>query len=389
LNAGSRFSADGLSYPADLNAATAAGQTVQNPEGIDSSSTFPERVYQWGASVQQLLPGQFTAQAGYLGNAGRGLITRRWGNTIDGMSPYGVVSRQNPAFGEIDYIAGGGTDNYHALQLQLNRRFTADLVIGAQYSWSHNITDTQSDETTLQNPACLRCDKGPADFDVRQAATFDVVYHVPLGSGSRHLGNGMAGKLLASWSTAVLYNVRSGIPVNVDLTRSDVSFLDPSGQVVAPGTPDARPVLDTPDGGGAHATMRPNVVSGVNPYLDNRLLVFNPAAFSVPQLGAYGNLGYNALDGPGFSQCDGQITRAFALGERSALQFRADFYNLLNHANFAQPTSTLVNVAPFVQPGEAFGSSQSANFGVISSTIGRNLGLGTSRQIQLGLRLSF
>jgi hypothetical protein len=61
----------------------------------------------------------------------------------------------------------------------------------------------------------------------------------------------------------------------------------------------------------------------------------------------------------------------------------------LNHANFAQPTSTLVNVAPFVQPGEAFGSSQSANFGVISSTIGRNLGLGTSRQIQLGLRLSF
>ena len=83
------------------------------------------------------------------------------------------------------------------------------------------------------------------------------------------------------------------------------------------------------------------------------------------------------------------MTRSFRFGEQASLEFRADCYNLLNHANFAQPTDMLVNAAPFVQPGEAFGTNQSANFGVISSTIGRNLGLGTARQMQLGLRLSF
>jgi hypothetical protein len=127
----------------------------------------------------------------------------------------------------------------------------------------------------------------------------------------------------------------------------------------------------------------------VNPYLDGRLRVYNPAAFTLPALGTYGNLGRNALLGPGFSQLDFQATRTFRFRERGALEARLDFYNLLNHPNFAQPTAKLVNVDPLTQPGEAFGDSQSENFGVISRTIGRNLGLGTSRQIQAGLRLSF
>ena len=388
-NAAPRFSADDLSFPADMNAAAAAGLTVQTPIGIDTSSRFAERVYQWGLSVQQVLPAQFTAQAAYLGSAGRDLLTRRWGNLVTGMTPYGELLRQNPAFGEIPYIAGGGSAGYQALQLQLNRRFAEDLLVGAQFSWSHNLTDTQSEGTALQNPACLQCEKGPADFDVRRAASVNAIYHVPLGRGSRHWNRGVAGAALAGWSAGALFSVRTGVPVNVTLTRSDVSFVDATGQVVAAGTPGAFPVLDTPAGGGTYGAFRPGVVAGVNPYLDSRLSVFNPAAFTVPQLGSYGNLGRDALTGPGFSQLDGQATRAFHFGERTELQFRADIYNALNHANFAPPTGMLVNVSPFIQPGAAFTAAQSANFGVISSTVGRNLGLGTSRQIQLGLRVSF
>jgi hypothetical protein len=388
-NIAPRLSADFLSYPTDVQAVAAAGMAVEDPVGIDSSTHFPERVYQWGLSVQQILPGGFTAQAGYVGSAGRNLLTRRWGNLTTGINPYGLPLRQNPAFSEIAYVAGGGSANYNALQLQLNRRFAQDFLVGAQYSWSHNIADTQSDETTLQDPNCLRCEKGPADFDVRHSAALNAFYNVPLGRGSGRWSTGVAGQVLAGWSLGAIFGIRSGLPVNVNLNRTDISFVDAAGTLVPIGTPGARPVPDTPYGGGTRGTLRPSVAAGVNPYLDDRLMIFNPAALTIPQFGAYGNLGHNALVGPGFSQLDAQITRTFHIGERGAVEFRADFYNLLNHTNFAQPVAMLVNAEPLLQPGQAFGMEQSSNFGVISSTIGRNLGLGTSRQIQFGLRVAF
>jgi len=388
-NEATRVSADNQSYPTDMLAVDAAGHALDNPIGIDPSAKFPERVSQWGFSVQQVLPAQFTLQAAYLGSAGRNLLTNRWANLVTGMTPYATVIRQDPAYGEIGYVAAGGNANYNALQLQFNRRFTADFVVGAQYSWSHNITDAPSDAEVVQDPNCLRCEKGPADFDVRQSAALDANYHIPLGRGARHLTKGPAGMVLAGWSTGAVFNVRSGLPVNVVLQRSDVAWIDAGGQMVSLGTPGAVPVLDTPYGGGTRGTLRPDVVGGVSPYTGNRLLVFNPAALTVPQRGAYGDMGRDALLGPGFAQLDFQATRSFRISERSGLEFRADCYNLMNHANFAQPSAMLVNVSPFVQPGEPFGAAQSANFGVISSTIGRNLGLGTARQIQLGLRLTF
>jgi hypothetical protein len=388
-NAAARISADGLSFPADMDAAAASGRTVENPSGIDPASRFPGRVTQWGLSVQQVLPARFTAQAAYLGSAGRNLLTNRWGNFVTAISPYGQLMRQNPAFGEIAFVAAGGSDNYQAMQLQLSRRFTDDFLAGIQYSWSHNITDVPSDGVALQNPNCLRCEKGAADFDARHSATFNGHYRVPLGRGSRHLSSGVPGYAFEGWSAGAIMSFRTGLPVNVNLQRSDLAFFTRDGLMVPLGTPGALPVLDTPLGGATRGSFRPDAAPGVSPYLDQRLLVFNPAAFTLPAIGAYGNLARNALRGPGFSQLDTQITRTFRFGERSALDFRADFYNLLNRANFAQPSSTLINVTPFIQPGGAFGMDQAANFGVISSTIGRNLGLGTSRQIQLGLRLSF
>ncbi len=241
----------------------------------------------------------------------------------------------------------------------------------------------------MQYPDCLRCEKGPADFDLRHTATFNVYYRVPFGLGSRHLSKGPAGFLLADWSLGTVFSIRGGLPVNVDLQRTDMSFLNSAGQLVAAGTTGAHPVLDTPAGGGTYGTLRPDAVAGVSPVVNQRLNLFNPAAFSVPRLGSYGNLGRNALRGPAFAQADFQATRSFRFSERTTLQFRADCYNLLNHANFAQPSAMLINISPLHQPGEAFGMEQVSAFGVISSTIGRNLGLGTARQIQLGLRLGF
>jgi hypothetical protein len=378
-----------MSFPADLESARAAGRTLESPFGIQADARFPERVYQWGFSVQQVLPGRFTAQAGYLGSASRGMVTNRWGNLVTAMSPYGQLTRQNPAYGELLFTAGGGSANYHALQLQANRRFTQDFVLGAQYSWSHNMTDVPGDNATVQTPNCLRCEKGPADFDIRHTAAINAHYHVPLGRGARRWNTGALGRLAAGWSLGAMFSARAGMPVDVRVQRADIALVNGAGQTIPLGAAGGRPVQETPEGGGSYASLRPSVSPGVNPYLDGRLRVYNPAAFTLPALGTYGNLGRNALLGPGFSQLDFQLTRTFRFRERGALEARLDFYNLLNHPNFAQPTAKLVNVDPLTQPGEAFSDSQSENFGVISSTVGRNLGLGTSRQIQAGLRLSF
>jgi len=103
----------------------------------------------------------------------------------------------------------------------------------------------------------------------------------------------------------------------------------------------------------------------------------------------YGNLGRNALRGPDFSQLDLMLTKRISLRERQTLEFRSDIFNLFNRANFSSPPATLPNALPSLQPGQPFSLAEAPGFGVITSTVGRTVGLGTSRQIQLSLRYSF
>jgi hypothetical protein len=93
----------------------------------------------------------------------------------------------------------------------------------------------------------------------------------------------------------------------------------------------------------------------------------------MPATGTFGNLGRNTIFGPGLAQIDFSVLKDTPITERTKLQFRAEIFNLANHSNFAQPNTT-------------FGSP---SFGEIFNTIGRTLGMGTSRQIQLALRVSF
>jgi hypothetical protein len=181
------------------------------------------------------------------------------------------------------------------------------------------------------------------------------------------------------------------LPINVFLVRPDVVNVDAAGRVVSTsGTPGggASAVINTPGGSASRATRRPDVVAGVNPYVKDRngLQWLNPAAFSIPAPGEYGNVGRNALRGPGFSQFDVMLAKRVAFREAQSFEVRADFYNVLNAVNFANPPATLPNALPSLQPGQAFSTSTAPGFGAITSTLGRTVGAGTSRQVQLGLR---
>jgi hypothetical protein len=152
-------------------------------------------------------------------------------------------------------------------------------------------------------------------------------------------------------------------------------------------------ILNVPGGGASRNIRRPDVVPGVSPYL-GRTRFLNPAAFAMPAPGTFGNLARNALHGPAMAQFDLTIHKRFAMGEKRNVEFRSEIYNLFNRANFRNPPSTLANALGTgtnqVQPGEAFtAASAGGAFGVINSTVDRTVGLGTSRQIQISLRLNF
>jgi hypothetical protein len=141
---------------------------------------------------------------------------------------------------------------------------------------------------------------------------------------------------------------------------------------------------------------RPDVVPGVDPFVEDGGLAFlNPAAFATPLPGTFGNYVRNTLHGPNLAQFDLTLAKRFRIREEKNFEFRAEFYNLFNHANFAIPPALLPNAlgtaSNQVQPGQPFSQSVSgaSTFGLMNRTVGSAIGLGTNRQIQFALRFNF
>jgi hypothetical protein len=163
--------------------------------------------------------------------------------------------------------------------------------------------------------------------------------------------------------------------------------------------------VNGPGGGSSRQTRRPDLIAGANPYLGNDRNFLNPAAFAIPAAGTFGNLPRNALKGPNFQQFDLILNKRIHFSETKNLEFRTEVFNIFNHANFANPASTLNVALPtltfnatanaFVlgsglQPGQAFTQSAAGStFGLLRQTAERTVGLGTNRQIQFALRLNF
>ncbi len=126
-------------------------------------------------------------------------------------------------------------------------------------------------------------------------------------------------------------------------------------------------------------------------------MFLNPAAFTAPMPGTFGNMERNALHGPSFRQMDFFFSKEFATGGRSNAEFRVEVFNLFNTVNFANPGGTLNAAIPAsagqantLQPGEPYSAAAAGpTFGRVTSTVGRTVGLGTPRQVQFALRFRF
>ena len=380
------------------------------PRAYDRGYRLPERIAQWSFSVQQELPSQFVLTAAYVGSVGRHLFNRSVSNLITNVATNpttgaAVITRQfGSQFAEVDTKSTNGTDTYNALQMTLNRHFSGGLTINSQYTWAHSLGTTagSNEAQTQSNPFDLEADYGNNNFDVRQTFNIAALYDLPIGSNQRWKVTGPSNVLLGGWQVGGIINARSGLPIDLRIVRPDVVYRNKltgaitASPVLVQGAPVTEAIINTPGGGSSRNVRRPDVVPGVPPFIsDGGIAFLNPAAFTTPLPGTFGNYVRNTLHGPAFGQFDLILAKTFNVREQMNIQFRSEFYNLFNRSNFANPVallpSALGTASNQLQPGQPFSSSTSgaSTFGYINSTVGQSIGLGTNRQIQFSLRFNF
>ena len=323
-----------LAYPLDTNQIF-ANYNINDPNlGFQPRAygigyRIPERILQYTASVQQELPGNTVLTVAYVGSQGRNLFLRSITNKIVsvGMNPTtgaAIVNREfGNRFAEIDYKTSGGRDHYDSMQATLNRRYKAGLSLGAQYTWGHSIGNSggSNEANTAGNPYDFNADHGSNNFDVRQSFNLSALYEMPFGKGKKYLANApaFADAILGGWQLGGVVNARTGVPVDILITRPDVVYRDNrdgkiyANPVLVGSTVETTPIINTPGGGNSRNVRRPDVVPGVDPYLSGGLGLINPAAFAIPLPGTFGNSARNSLSGPSLGQLDLTLGKKFPI----------------------------------------------------------------------------
>jgi hypothetical protein len=356
------------------------------PAGTQNVSIFPRNPsdpysINWLFGIQQQLAQGTVLTVNYTGNGDRHMQAGVDFAAIN-LNPANIVTQARPLSGFASENLDGDelSSSYNALQVQL-RRNAGPLTLEANYTYSHEIDDMVNVFGGFSDPFDPSADRGSGDWDVRHNLSASLVYKLPELKDSSTLIR----TLLGGWQTSSIVQVRSGLPVNVQLV---------SGFFGIP--------------------IRPDYVSGQPVLLPNSSWPFssyNIDAFAVePNYdGSWGTVtetvGRNAVRGPGFAQWDLSMMKNFALTERLKLQFRADLFNLLNHPNFYQPDGgicTTVQPATSTMPAGCYTidpmtgnpiSAVNPNFGRIGQTIadgiGSQVGTGTARQAQFSLKLMF
>ena len=320
-----------LSFPIDpfIGQLQALGLS---PKGIDRlrHDLYYEN---WDFDIQQELPRNFVASIAYTGSEGHDLFQSRATNLIDPATGKRPLSQ----FGQFGIKHNDANSNFHALQVSLKRSFTNGFLWQTQYQWSHGIADGSigaGEGIAVENVSCRACDRSVTPFDVRHNLTTNAVYQLPFGTGRRFLHGGLAGRLIGGWDLSGTALARTGLPVNIVVTRSAANMLD-----------------------GNAGSQRPDLVPGVSIIPAGGQTInqwWNIAAFGVPAKNTWGNSGRYIARAPGFYEMNTALEKRFPIRERWSASFRAEAFNLLNHAILNAPPANMSTPATF---GRITGSS--------------------------------
>jgi len=277
-----------------------------------------------------------------------------------------ATPRANPSIANTWTWFSVGNSSYHALQVDLRRRFSHGLSMRGVYTYSKALDDGDSlNQTTagnapglVSNPFNLAADKGLATYDARNVGVVNVLYDLPFGRGQSFARNveGWRDALVSGWSLSSIVTAQSGFPFTPALSYNPSNNGDTRNPV--------RPFLN------------PNFKGSV--VLGNPNQWFNPNAFIAPPSlsGFYGNVGRDTYIGPGLATWDFSVLKNTRIRESLNLQFRAEIFNLLNRANFNTP-----NLVVFTPPTTTNPSGSSPTAGAITSTST------SARQVQFALKL--
>ena len=278
---------------------------------------------------------------------------------------YPSTVKANPLVANTTSWVSGGSGNYNALEVDYQRRLRHGLQARANYTWSKNLDNGSAWNTSVSAntpayvsvPSLPSLDYGRAATDVRNAAALNGTYELPLGKGQRLLSSTPAGvdRLVAGWELSTIVTLQSGFPFTPQLGYNPTNSGDTRNPV--------RPNINAAFTGGVYT-------QGTT--AQRAAQFFNPAAFSAPVNGTVGNLGRDTLTGPGLAEWDLSLLKATQISERTRLQFRAEFFNVLNHTNLQTPNPVVYSSATVPSP----------TAGVITAAA-------ASRQLQLGLKLLF
>jgi hypothetical protein len=377
--------------PPECTAVGQKGCTTYSPAPIDPDMHLPT-VQQWSLNVEHQLAKNLKLTVGYLGSESYHLPQNSDSNTIQplvcqnaagclagGIQPSGVKAgivpqgtyyvpvgnRPQPLLNGAFGLYYFGTSNYNALNVSLLHRASHGLIFKTVYTWS-KVLDTQSgtvNGTNTNSTSMIlnwynRGDgRGPASFDIGQQFSTNFSYQLPFGKGEK-FGSGASGLeqfLIGGWQWNGIVSARSGFPFSPQVGRNQSG----DGQFQVSDVPNVVPGCQ--------------VILGVQSFKTTGKY-FNPNCFTLPLAGTYGNAGRDQFFGPGFFNIDSSLFKQIPVRERLNLQFRVEFFNILNHANFAAPSAIIFS-----------GAAINGAAGNITNTATN----GNGRQIQFALRVAF
>jgi len=348
-------------------------------------------VMQYNFNIQSELFSGVALTLGYIGSQSRKLVISRpvnvnyWVTLPDGRKCFPSLTPGTPCFGpqpgvmnptwsNVTEASTEGTANYNAFIASVTQDLRSGMRLQAGYTFSKttSLSDTifggdfTGDATAgLTDGYNSKMDRGLAGYGLKHSFNLNYTYDLPF------RGTGVTGKLIGGWQMSGIIKSQSGIPFGVSTAFNPGDGLVQGG---ISGGPTYRPDL--------LPNKSNNPITGVSAgcgsvpggaRLGTPELYFDPCAFSNPVFGVYGNLGRHTLIGPGFNTLDFSLLKSTTLKENKSVQFRAEFFNILNHPNFANPASSVFDARGNRVP-----------------TAGQIIGtVGIARQIQFGLKLVF
>jgi hypothetical protein len=289
----------------------------------------------------------------------------------DGAPYYPANSpRVNPAFAGLRYYQSNGVSEYDSVTFTLKHQSSSGLQGQIYYTFSKGLDDASVESSaeglrsgqSIMYPGNYGLDWGLSDFDSKHSVVGYFTYPLPFRVDSRVLGTVVNG-----WKWDGIFTATSGLPFTAFLSASQSRNLSTAGLVERP---NLNPGFSNNPTHGVSAGC-PGLAAGTK--VGNATHWYDPCAFSLPILGTYGDLGRNTLIGPGVLSFDTALEKNFILTERANLTFRAEAFNITNHANFGLPnTSALTST----------GAANAAAGSIIYTTT-------SSRQLQFALRLNF